>query len=394
MRNNETGRSMVEMLGVLAVIGVLSVGGIAGYMIAMNRHHSNNVLEGVSSRAVIISAQKLMGQPADHPADMAEEIDDYAVAVVDEPGVCAECFGIEVSGIPQGVCRYVLNQKWATPEGVYLNDDEYPTEDGTNCDEEDNVIEFVFSPSMGGESSACGYCQHDEDGTCVADDTCDNGCPGNKPMKGDNGTCYSCVRGSPQASSEECTHCPNRFRAASGNCTLCTSATALAADVSECSRCPNRSMVDGKCTLTSCLNENEFMSGSYGCKSCSVTQAYTPSASECAKCSNRTMENGKCILTECPDDAPLRVHTGGETGYCVACSYSFPGSWTAAEDCDRCAGRFLNLSQRCITCTVYAAQSASAAECAKCPEREMYNGKCVLKECPSDKTKQDDGSCV
>ena len=27
----ESGRSMVEMLGVLAIIGVLSIGGIAGY---------------------------------------------------------------------------------------------------------------------------------------------------------------------------------------------------------------------------------------------------------------------------------------------------------------------------------------------------------------------------
>ena len=34
----ETGRSMVEMLGVLAIIGVLSVGGIAGYSKAMFKH--------------------------------------------------------------------------------------------------------------------------------------------------------------------------------------------------------------------------------------------------------------------------------------------------------------------------------------------------------------------
>lgn len=33
--NNQTGRSMVEMLGVLAIIGVLSVGGISGYSKAM-----------------------------------------------------------------------------------------------------------------------------------------------------------------------------------------------------------------------------------------------------------------------------------------------------------------------------------------------------------------------
>lgn len=30
MKNNQFGRSMIEMLGVLAIIGVLSVGGIVG----------------------------------------------------------------------------------------------------------------------------------------------------------------------------------------------------------------------------------------------------------------------------------------------------------------------------------------------------------------------------
>ena len=34
-RNDQGGRSMVEMLGVLAIIGVLSVGGISGYSKAM-----------------------------------------------------------------------------------------------------------------------------------------------------------------------------------------------------------------------------------------------------------------------------------------------------------------------------------------------------------------------
>jgi len=34
-KNNQSGRSMVEMLGVLAIIGVLSVGGISGYSKAM-----------------------------------------------------------------------------------------------------------------------------------------------------------------------------------------------------------------------------------------------------------------------------------------------------------------------------------------------------------------------
>lgn len=37
----QAGRSMIEMLGVLAIIGILSVGGIAGYSKAMLMWHSN-----------------------------------------------------------------------------------------------------------------------------------------------------------------------------------------------------------------------------------------------------------------------------------------------------------------------------------------------------------------
>lgn len=41
MENNQTGRSMIEMLGVLAIIAVLTVGGIAGYGKAMRMWNSN-----------------------------------------------------------------------------------------------------------------------------------------------------------------------------------------------------------------------------------------------------------------------------------------------------------------------------------------------------------------
>lgn len=41
---NENGRSMVEMLGVLAVIGVLSVGGLSAYKFAMKQHQTNLTL--------------------------------------------------------------------------------------------------------------------------------------------------------------------------------------------------------------------------------------------------------------------------------------------------------------------------------------------------------------
>ena len=40
-----TGRSMVEMLGVLAIIGVLSVGAIAGYSKAMMKYKLNKMVD-------------------------------------------------------------------------------------------------------------------------------------------------------------------------------------------------------------------------------------------------------------------------------------------------------------------------------------------------------------
>ena len=43
IKNNQIGRSMVEMLGVLAIIGVLSVGGIAGYSKAMEKYNINKL---------------------------------------------------------------------------------------------------------------------------------------------------------------------------------------------------------------------------------------------------------------------------------------------------------------------------------------------------------------
>jgi len=52
MRNykiSECGRSMIEMLGVLAIVGVLSVAGISGYSKGMAKYKTNKLLDQVST---------------------------------------------------------------------------------------------------------------------------------------------------------------------------------------------------------------------------------------------------------------------------------------------------------------------------------------------------------
>ena len=50
----QCGRSMIEMLGVLAIVGVLSVGGIAGYSKAMEKFKINKTIDQVSQIATNI----------------------------------------------------------------------------------------------------------------------------------------------------------------------------------------------------------------------------------------------------------------------------------------------------------------------------------------------------
>lgn len=61
MTKLESGRSMVEMLGVLAIIGVLSIGGIAGYTMAMNRNTANNITDAAAKLSVIAYARGQSG---------------------------------------------------------------------------------------------------------------------------------------------------------------------------------------------------------------------------------------------------------------------------------------------------------------------------------------------
>ncbi len=62
MKINQNGRSMVEMLGVLAIIGVLSIGAVTGYSNAMNKYKTNKFLEQISQIAAniktVYSAEK------------------------------------------------------------------------------------------------------------------------------------------------------------------------------------------------------------------------------------------------------------------------------------------------------------------------------------------------
>ena len=106
-KNVETGRSMTEMLGVLAIIGVLSIGGIAGYTYAMERHYTNEILNAASQRAIVIASQIAAGRQASLTEfDGQKEVAGGTFDSTVEEWV--DGFGIKVTGVKESVCQKLL----------------------------------------------------------------------------------------------------------------------------------------------------------------------------------------------------------------------------------------------------------------------------------------------
>ena len=60
----QCGRSMIEMLGVLAIVGVLSVGGIAGYSKAMEKFKINKSIDEISH--IVANIRTLFAQQTNY----------------------------------------------------------------------------------------------------------------------------------------------------------------------------------------------------------------------------------------------------------------------------------------------------------------------------------------
>ncbi len=71
MKKLESGRSMVEMLGVLAVVGVLSAGGILGFSVSMTRYRANALLDKATKYASLAYSTSLSAKAMKKPFNPA-----------------------------------------------------------------------------------------------------------------------------------------------------------------------------------------------------------------------------------------------------------------------------------------------------------------------------------
>ena len=153
----ESGRSMVEMLGVLSIIGVLSIGGIAGYQMAMSSYRANETINDV-----MMWATTMRGIPFDAYARMlavngvgphpnlsllgSKTKTGYPISgdwewEYDVMGEAIGDFKINVKNVPTAVCEKIITMRPDDSVGIWPNG-----EWSTKCDATDdkNDMYFVF----------------------------------------------------------------------------------------------------------------------------------------------------------------------------------------------------------------------------------------------------------
>ena len=198
----EAGRSMTEMLGVLAVIGVLSVGGIMGYKYGMDKYRANEIINDVNMRMIDIAGQVFRNQ-----SEIAIP-DDWDIK--GRSGYIIDVFqntdsepSIMVEKVPTSVCKMIL-QNSADTQDIYvgvLNGDQvdgnwYLGDNEHICEGSDKEMLFAMSPEIlaGFNPDSEDYVEPEGTATlppqleCYSNADCDT----DKPYCNNGGQCISC----------------------------------------------------------------------------------------------------------------------------------------------------------------------------------------------------------
>ena len=197
---SESGKSMVEMLGVLALMGLLAVLGAKGYSMAMERATANRIVEEINRRSIVYSQQLLMttSNTALNHSELATEIEGGYPVSGNRFG--DDYFQIVVQKLPQNICTRIGKLGYARAIQVLANGTALTSADQSACQATGNVLTFTFTKDM----TPCDECLNntkscETDSQCASNQTCQNGMCLCSPYYACNGTCCPagqfCVNG-------------------------------------------------------------------------------------------------------------------------------------------------------------------------------------------------------
>ncbi len=395
-KTNELGRSMVEILGVLAIVGVLAIGGATGYKYSIDKYRANDISNSVNQR---VQDTWHLYQNKDLPFEFEgwSHLTDSGFPIDIIPGEGGDMFAVDVYDVPNDVCKKVLNMglenevamiQIASPdctEGQFgvarFNDDV------NVCDLYEDAVGMRFLVSMDCLGPECGafmdkngdpaeFCFTDSDcnalstGGCnsCTNNICEPQCPIRAPYcKNDTATpvCVAC---------KENKHCPEGF--------ICSE---------ESNSCEELKQECG---------ENEFRTYNGSCVSCDVYSNYRVSTEKFKyeingevqfedsesgdnMCRSRCTDENKYVVTSeltgqtfcsysCTDGYSFQANSG-----CIECGkkgiYYLPsGVRLSKEQCETCGsdwvidtthGGTFCISQPCERGQLYKTDGSTSLYC-------------------------------
>lgn len=171
----EKGRSLTEMLGVLAVIGVLTVASLVGYTYAINKFKTNDLIEELNRRSLALSAQILSAAVSLDQQEFGDKTRQGYVVRSFILNSDPSYFEINVMHIPTKVCKMLLGSGWNVPILIYANDKVYTNNDYVCGEADEASMRFIFSADLLGDGSPLLPCEGNDD--CGKCETCtDNKC--------------------------------------------------------------------------------------------------------------------------------------------------------------------------------------------------------------------------
>ena len=135
----QSGRSMVEMLGTLAIMGILSIGGIAGYNYGINKYRANTIINDIMLRATDAIAQF----DATGDANLSEwptiTAGQYTIGLEDDT------IGIQIDGLPKDLCQMVFDNM-INNAMIKVGTTEYDAPSDDICGDNNTMVFYVNSP--------------------------------------------------------------------------------------------------------------------------------------------------------------------------------------------------------------------------------------------------------
>ncbi len=362
---SQSGRSMIEMLGVLAIIAILSIGGIVGYKLAMNYYQADQIANEINLmrndlkvKYALGNEELLLGDPYDETPDdehysghLSTQYDRYPVdydCIRKDKAEFYNCretdaYYIKVGNVSKGVCKPLTTLVAAMDGLMYIEINKKVYKEDDLCDEANEFYIQFDAEEVNGN-----YDSNRPEGWCAKDDDCE------EPQVCDkeSNTCVECTENAHCASNicrkdHTCGECTKDSDCANTETPKCNQST------NTCESCPPTTpkWYNNKCveciTYNDCTDIDKPNCNQNKCERCPDT-ASRWDGEKCVGCNdNDDCYDGKycdmdvegCNNGE-PYGASRRCWTPQYTSYTINGktyykSKSFMDWWTAEKFCMR-----------------------------------------------------------